>query len=303
MVHSVDSILREEYETMGEIERVIELAAAHLREENRLHVSPDEKTLAAQREVQQISNNVQRALGLQRTLLIHCEKLRKLFITLLQESIELHQFKRYNLEEEILQPMEKLSLNLPALNKLRRQLLVPLFLPDFYRNLNLSLVYERQAKIKEMSEVEIIEEYDTSPDHQRLERIKKRNESHVRIISLLLEFAKTHSPRFLFTDFWDFIKIHKSFSDVIAENLLFLDMLKLYEIREIDIDKFRKENEGVAECMGEFDLAYCLARSLDRNSPIKSLSIDKSGEEHVCCHINDKESIYIDNLLFEVNLL
>jgi len=90
-----------------------------------------------------------------------------------------------------------------------------------------------------------------------------------------------------------------------AERLLFLDMLKLYEIREINLSKWRRENEGAAECMGEFDLAYCLARCLDRDRTlfsVKRLNIDKAGDERVCCRINDEECVYIDNLHFEVNL-
>ena len=303
MIGGVDSMLHEEYETMEEIGRVIDLAAAHLRDESRLRASTDEKTMDAQREVSLISANVRRALGLQRDLLIRCEGLRRLYLDQLQESIEFHHIKRFNFLEEIIEPMEKLAgLDNPAFNMLRKGLLVPLFLPELNRVLNLALVYDRQAKIKENAEEEPVEEEDSLWDEQKQERIRIRNESHVRLISLLLEFAAAHAPLFLFGEFWESIKDNKNLSEMTAERLLFLDMLKLYEIREIDFDKWRDENEGAADCMGEFDLSYCLTRCMGRDAPLKRLLIDKHGEDRYSCDIEGGESVSIHNLQFEVTL-
>ena len=303
MIRGVDSMLREEYDTLEGIERVIGLAAVHLRDESRLRASPDEKTVTAQQEVSLISTNVRRALGLQRDLLIRCESMRKLYLVQLQESIEYHQIKRFNFKEEILEPMEKLAgLDISALNKLRSRLLVPLFLPELNHILNLSLVYDRQAKIKALESEDIIEEDDVQQDDLRLKRLLARNDSHVRVIALLLEFAESHPPKFLFSEFWEYISAQKNLNEITAERLLFLDMLKLYEIREIDFDKWREENDNTAECMGEFDLSYCLARCMNRGFRLKRLSISKSGEDRFCCEYNNRERVYINNLLFEVNI-
>ena len=303
MIGGVDSMLREEYETMGEIGRVIDLAAAHLREESRLRVSPDEKTAAAQLEVFHISNNVQRALGLQRDLLIRCESLRKLCLVQLQESIEFQQIKRFNFKEEILEPMEKLAgLDIAAVDSLRKSLLASLFLPELNHILNLSLAYDRQAKIKENAAEDLIEEEESLRDEQKQKRMQTRNDSHVRIISLLLEFAGNHAPRFSFGEFWESVREHKNREEMTAERLLFLDMLKLYEIGEIDFDKWRAENEGAADSMGEFDLSYCLARCMNRELSLKRMTIDKSEEERVYCDIGDNERVDINNLQFEVIL-
>ncbi|MDR1558411.1 MAG: hypothetical protein LBS84_01705 [Clostridiales bacterium] len=303
LIGGVDSMLREEYETMGEIERVIDLAVAHLKEESRLRVSPDEKTAAAQREVFLISNNVRRALALQRDLLIRCESMRKLYLVQLRESIEFQQIKRFNFKEEILEPIEKLAgLDIAAADSLRKSLLLPLFLPELNHILNLSLAYDRQAKIKENAAEVLIEEEESLRDEHKQERVRTRNESHARIISLLLEFAENHAPRFSFGEFFESIREHKNLDEMTAERLLFLDMLKLYEIREIDFDKWREENAPAADCMGEFDLSYCLARCMNRVLSLKRMVIDKSGEDRVCCVTGDGERVYIHNLKFEVTL-
>ncbi|MCL1816020.1 MAG: hypothetical protein FWG43_00270 [Clostridiales bacterium] len=303
IVRNLLATLNEEYDIMRDIERLLDLARLRLAEESRLYSNFDEKTLAAQGEVFDITENVQRALGLQRELLIKCEKLRKLYLSLLQDSLLFHQLKRFDLEEQILRPMQQLSFSdIHELKRLNASLLAPLFLPDLRKSLNVSLFYDRQSRLKEMPMESIIEVDDIMDDSGKLQRIQARNEAHVRIISYLLEYAGIHGD-FLFSDFWQQLKTVNRLSEIIAERLLFLDMLKLYEIREIDLEKWRGEGIRLMDNLGEFDLDYCLSCYAERDKTfcmIKRISIDKSGN-NIVCKTSEQESILIDDLLFEVD--
>jgi hypothetical protein len=303
IVRDIQTTLNEEYEIMREIERMLDLARLRLAEENRLYAAVDEKSLAAQSEIGFISENVRRALGLQRELLINCENLRKIYLDLLQDSLLLHQVKRFDLEEHILKPLEELTFkDMFGLNLLRAGLFAPLFLPGFKKSLNLTLFYERQAKLKESSEDEVFEVDETVDDSGKLVRIVSRNEAHVRIIRLLLKFAANHAS-FLLSDFWLQLKNHKHVAEITKERLLFLDMLKLYEIREIDLNKWRKEGIRLLDNIGEFDLDYCLTLCLERNmipDTLEQITIDKTGAK-LTCTVSELETIVMDDLRFEVS--
>ena len=303
-VRNFDATLKEEHEIMRDIEHMVGLAQTRLDEENRLFATSDEKSGAARREIVQISENVQRALGMQRELLIKCEDLRKQFLSLLQDSLSFYQARRYDIEEQLLRRMEGLVFpDMRSLAKLRTGILAPLFLPDLIRTLNLGLPYERQIKLREPANQDTIDEEETINDAAKLERIRLRNEAHVRLISLLLDYAKTRRS-FLFSEFWNYIKTHKRLTELTAQRLMFLDILKLYEIREIDFIKWRDEGVHSQDCLGEFDLDYCLTCCIERDNapyPIERMIVEKTAE-WVICEINDGECIIIDDLLFEVYL-
>jgi hypothetical protein len=303
IVRNLDNMLKDEYETMREVERVIELAQVSLNEENRRGITPDDKSRIAQREILSISSDVQHALGIQRELLIKCNDLRELYLSVLQDSLLFYQVRRFDLAEQVLWKMEKQSFsNVIDLNKFNAGLLTPLFLPNLRRSLNLTLFYERQVKLRESEDEIIIDEDETIEDHSKSKRIKSRNDAHVRVICLLLEYAKTHSS-FLFSEFWEHIMSHKNITEMTNERLLFLNMLKLYEIREIDIIKWRYTGVLTHECTGEFDLDYCLTRcaEIDRTLyNVERLTIEKN-ESKVLCQLKTGEQVSMDDLLFEVS--
>jgi hypothetical protein len=303
-VRNVYAMLAEERAVMRDIEKMLSLAQARLDEERGLYTALDEKSKAAQREVVYITENVRRALGMQNELLIKCEKLRKLYLSLLEDALLSHQTKRFNLEEQILRRMERLAFRDAApLDKLSAGLLSPLFLPDIRKTLNLSLAYERQRKLKEYDNAGIVDAEAQTDDGGKMERIIARNNAHVCVIRLLTDYAKTRAA-FRFGDFWEHIQTHGRMAEITAERLLFLDMLKLYEIHEIDLEKWRREAPPSLDCMGEFDLDYCLARCADTDDTlfsIKRLLIEKA-EGRITCKTNGNERIYMDDLLFEVVL-
>ena len=302
VVRSVYTMLNDEYEIMGEIEQMLKQAQAHMDEELKLYSSPDEKSRTAQREIIYISENVQRALGLQRELLMGCGSLEKLYLNMLEDALLYHQMKRFDIAEQIIERIERIpSVDGSALNMLSASLLAPLYLPDMKKSLNLSLMYQRQAKLKESDDDGgVIDEDETVDTDYKLELIRQRNDAHALVIHLLFGFAKTHKS-FLLSDFWDHIKTHKNLAEMTAQRILFLDMLKLYEIHVIDLAKWREEEFHVLECMGEFDLDYCLTRCEESDKTLlgtKRMTIDKTGRRIVC--ETGIETISIENLSFEV---
>jgi hypothetical protein len=305
VVKGVNAMLHEEYEAMREIEHMLEQAQIRLDEEAKLSSSPDEKTRAAQQEIIGISANVQRALGLQRSLLIQCNDVRTLYLSVLRDSLLFSQVKRFDVEEHLLKPMEGLAFTaIEGLSRFRAGLLAPLFLPDIKRSLNISMMYDRQAKLREAEEgSKAYREEETEADNWRLERISKRNDAHTRVIALLLEFAGSRAS-FTFDEFWAHIKEHRHIAEMASERLLFLDMLKLYEVRAIDLEKWHSEagmETSPMDSMGEFDLDYCLARCMDADSSfysVKRLSIEKA-HGRVSCEVSPGEHVSIDNLQFE----
>ena len=280
VVRSVDAMLREEYGVMREIEKMLGLARARLDEEGRLYASYDEKTREARRKIGVISGNVQRALGMQRDLLIKCDGLRKLYISLLRDSLSYNRVKRYDIDEQILKRMESLSFkSSSALAGFRARIFTPLFLPEIKRSLNLALMYDRQLKPKEAKDDGVFDEDASDDDGGRLELIRRRNTTHVLIVSLLLEFAKTRDA-FTLNEFWRHVRTHRRIAEMTAGRILFLDMLKLYEIQEIDIAKWRKEDVRPLDCMGEFDLGYCLTCCMEIDAQlydVERMTIDKTG--------------------------
>ncbi len=255
-VKGVDSMLREEYEIMLDIEKMLEQAQAHLDAERRSYATTDEKSRAAQREIVVITANVQRALEMQRALIIRCDELRKLYISLLKDALLYSSIKRFDFEDQLLGRMERISFSdAYALNQFRKRLLAPLFLPDIRRSLNLRLLYERQSKLRESQSDDGVEEDATDDGSEKLARIRLRNETHIRIISLLLQFAKEHSA-FTFREFWNSIRLSKHIAQMTRERIIFLVMLKLYAIREIDIESWHEQETVAMESLGEFDLDY-----------------------------------------------
>lgn len=304
VVSAVDAMLKEEYGEMRDIEHLLEQAQARLDEEGRLDVSSNEKTMTARREIVNITDNVRRALNMQQELLTKCENLRKMYLSLLNDSLLYQKVKRYDIEEQILRRMESISFNnIYSLTNFRAGLLVPLFLPDMKRTLNLSMLYDRQVRLRENDIEDIVDEDETEDNRWALERIQARNAAHVKVIRLLLEYGR-NCTSFMFHNFWEHIKTHKDFAELTDERLVFLDMLKLYELRDINIEQWRKDDFHTSDCMGEFDLNYCLTCCKDNNQElfgIERIMVERT-DERVICKVNTEEVISINDLCFIVSV-
>ena len=93
---------------------------------------------------------------------------------------------------------------------------------------------------------------------------------------------------------------------MIEEKLIFMQMLKLYDLKEINIQEWEKEkNENLLESNGEFDLSYCL-KNISYDEPnfyeVNKIVIEKLDEnlEFEIEKDNSIEKIEMTNLSFMV---
>ncbi len=313
LMRGVDSILAEEYGTMQKIEEKVRRAQQQLDEEENRRGQLDGKARAARTEVLGILENVRRALSLQRQMLIQCERMKKLYLHMLEDAIAYHATRRYNMEDEILIPLTSCTIREPEeMNRLCRGLLAPLFLPQFSPILNLRLIYDRQAKIREAEWEQSVEEEAMESEQAARERMDWRNRAHVRVVNRLFVFAAAHPEGFSFEIFLDALRQEGVLAELCRERLLFLSMLRLFEAGCIDLTLWKERHDEWSEdCAGEFDLSYCLGR-IGRLNPgfygLRRIWIKKAGRLIDCTlprvpvaeGLTETPRITMDDLLFEV---
>ena len=209
-----------------------------------------------------ISQNVQQALGYQRKLLTQGQRLKKLYLQILEDTMSFSQKKRYNFEEQILKPFEKMEFgNGEEVYEVYRKLVNPLFLSGACKRLNLNLLYDRQSKLKAIQEEVVTNEEEYEENEKQKEEIRRRNEIHVKIVEELFDFMTEERKEFTFSQ-W-FYQLGEEEKRQYAEGKrVFLVMLKLYEIEKISISEFLREEAVSETCNGEFDLSYCLYQIL-----------------------------------------
>lgn len=261
MVLSVDHMLDDEYQVMREIDEMVELATAHLAEQARMGDDMDERSCQAKREIDAIEENVGRVLSLQRTLLTRCEAVRGLYLNLLEDAFQYQQNQTFDMEQEILRPLEDLKhFSWERLVRIRQGLLTALFLPQMPATVNLKLAYQPQGTLSVMEQHEVAFDDEITEDHERIEREKRRSSCHVTLIRLLFQYASDHGNGFSLQDFLLDLDKKGQVQPLLQEHLFFLAMLKLYELESIDLSFWKKEGQGVTDTSGEFDLAYCLTQ-------------------------------------------
>ncbi|MEA4901571.1 hypothetical protein [Desulfitobacterium sp.] len=315
LMRGVDAMLAEEYGTMQKIEAKVRRAQEQLDEEESRRGRLDEKAQVARTEVLGILANVRRALSLQRQMLIQCEKMKKLYLHVLEDAIAYHATRRYNMEDEILAPLAACTIRSPeAMDRLSRGLLAPLFLPQLSPILNLKLIYDRQAKIREVEREQTVEEEAVESEQAAQERLAWRNRAHVRVVNRLLAFAATHPAGFSLEMFYNALRQEEGFAELCRERLLFLAMLRLFEAGSIDLALWKEQHDEWSEdCAGEFDLSYCLGR-IGRLHPdfygLRCIRIKKAGRYMECTlppysvadGLTETPRLTMDDLLFEVEI-
>lgn len=260
LVNETNELIQEEYDEMKQIDDLITKSKERLEQEEKQHNELDENIKKAKREVLLISQNVKSALRYQRQLLIQVQKLKKLYLQILEDTMSFSQKKRYNFEEEVLKPLEQMQ-DVRGINEVYEKLVNPLFLAGMSKRLNLNLLYDSQSKIKEAQEEFLRQEEEFEDNQKQKEEIQRRNEIHIQIIEELLEYAKLENKEFTFSGWFNNLEEDKK--QIYAENKrIFLIILKLFEIETISISEFLKEEAVSENSNGEFDLSYCLYRIL-----------------------------------------
>lgn len=298
------TLIDEEYEVMQNIKESI------IQDENRINHEGDEsgfldevmkKALVS---LFEIKRNINLVIAEQRNLIKKRFFMNQVYEETIQNSFFASIVKRYDFEKEILEPLlESNEKTIPFLP----QLLGPLCLPRVDKILNLKLVYQRQGKLREISEEEINIEEEELKESKALEEIEANNSTNLRIMIKLFQFAGDKKRQFSFSEFYQYLEGKPKYMEAYTENKrIFLIMLKLYENQEIDIDQWmnRSDSELISEANGEFDLAWSLYQLEQHNKfcDIRKLTFEKSEEEKLMIAlpgIDDKlmkSWIEIDNI-------
>ncbi len=301
LVNKNNSIMQDGYKEMKKIDDLITKAKEHLEQEESKHDELDESVKKAKREVYTISQNVKQALRYQRQLLVQGQKLKKLYLQILEDTMSFTIKKRYNFEEQILRPLEKVQLkNTKQVYKIYEGLVNPLFLAGAYKRLNLNLLYDSQSKIKATEEdfARQAEEYEDN-EKQR-EEIQRRNEIHIEIVEELFDFMAEERESFKLSEWFSSLGEDKKIK--YTENkIVFLALLKLYEIQNISISEFLQEEAVNENCNGEFDLSYCLyiiLKQKKRKFDFDGIKIEKLDTVFKFCTQSEdmKEEIEINDM-------
>ncbi|MBC3888617.1 hypothetical protein GH810_09880 [Acetobacterium paludosum] len=312
MIVEINNMLQQEYESMIEINNMINLAKQRLLEEEENQGRSDEKIRQAKKDVIQISKNVERALKYQRRLLVESKAMKSLYLDQLEDSIAYTKIKVYDFEKMILRPLEMLASGSSRSSvNITNKLLRPLFIPEPQRTLNLKTVYDEQSQVREIDEEgQGVEQEEVEEDNQPLIN-EGRNRNHTRIIKQMIKFASAHPDGFAFSQFFETLKADPHFHDMVANRMLYLVMLKLFEEGEVDINLWLEdENNVVHEANGEFDLAYCLSAVLVQKEhyyDVGRIRIEKTDEEFSHIQVFDQKSGYeeritMNDFRFEVEM-
>lgn len=315
LIDDMYQTLDEGYNEMQDLETLIQKSKEQIKEEEDLVEVVDEKTSNAKKEVWKISNNIKKAIEIQLELLNYCKRMKRLYLAVLQDSMEYSMVKSYNFKEVILDRMKKINQN--NILDVYVLLLRPLFMPRTNKILNLNICYDTQSKISAEEHEEYSIERELIEKSRELEmRINRRNITHIEVIKTLLDFSNAHKEGFKFSEYFEILRGNELFESMMDEKLIFMVFLKLYNMQVIDLEEFQKNNDSnIAESNGEFDLAYCLKKikfSIPDFYGINKIKIEKLNDEFEVKYVrkfenvgtvecSDVDNVVEENVLFKLN--
>jgi hypothetical protein len=280
LVDSTYTLLEEEYGLMNEIREMILLSEDRLKAEEESRGVLDEAMQRARSEIALIRKNINTTINEQKDLILERHNLSRIYRETIADSFSLSLARNFDFEQEILAPLEHCDETLvPSLWKL----LNPLFRPNPDKRLNLLSLYERQSRLRQDEPDAggvIIEQLGEDTE---LRRIRHLNDANTEFIRSLLEYAAGNKDEFRFSEWFDNLKKQESaYNPLVADDLVFKSMLKLYDLRLIDIRAWKAQQEDlVANATGELDVGFCLY-SIEYTRPdlygVGSLEISKPDE-------------------------
>lgn len=239
LINSTYKLLRDEYEMLGEILGMVRKSEERLKMEYSLRGELTEDLKKAQMELGKINQNLASARKEQMNLINEREGSYQILKSTLAESFQYTRQKRYDFEAEILRRME--TAGEESVKNLWR-LFNPLFHVEPVRHLPISLFYQRQGKLIDQDEVSeagfLVDEL-----QEDLEKTKneKTNLSYLKIMKSIAEIAMEKGGE---TDFrtlcQELKKEEETWARLIEGNLLFITMLKLYELEKLDVEAWRR---------------------------------------------------------------
>lgn len=244
-----------------------------------------------EQEIREILENVDTVISEQSHVFNQKFSLSELYANLLDDSFSYLQAGRFDLEQEILLPLQKMQLqDFENVGKL----FTPLYCPSFPHLFGLDFFYSRQNAIRESSRndgIDIVngDNAETAADI--------RNKRYVEIIKELLSFADQNAV-FRFSDYLQSVS-KEQLQKQLQEKSLPDVMLKLYGMGEIDIAGWRSAQHDIIESVGEFDLSYCLSELPKELVQMQMILIHKL-EEMITLPDGMEHSIKINDFKIEV---
>lgn len=310
LVGSTYTLLEEEYGIMNEIREMIVLSGERLKEEESSRGTLDDEMKRARSEIAVIRRNINTTIEEQKELILERHDLSRIYRETIADSFSLSLAKNYDFEREILVRLEKCHERvIPSLWKL----LNPLFRPNPDRKLNLLSLFERQARLRQEEEAAEGVAVEELAEDTELLRIKRINEANTEFIRSILEFAAGRGAGCRFGELFTYLKGRGDIFDLlVADELIFRSMLKLYDLNVIDIKAWQaRHDEVAANATGELDVGYCLY-CIESDRPdlygVVKIEIKKPDEqifeEEVVCRRGDalfSRRVAISDFMIEVS--
>lgn len=310
LISSTYKLLQEEYKTLGEIQNMVRRSEGRIREDYEKRGELTEDLRKAQMEMKRIVSNLALARKEQAHLINSREGSYKILKSTLEESFQFSTQRRYDFEKEILKPMERME---EERTKDLWKIFTPLFHVEPYRHLPLSLFYKPQGKLSEEASEDpvgiLVEEMKEDVEKERNE---KRSEVYLNILKSMVEEAEKREGTLDFKTFCEVLqKNPEEFQDLTKENLLFITMLKLYEMETLDVKAFRESDKTfLGNPTGEFNVDALLYQLLYRESAFESIDkieFQKIDEESFTILLEEKtdavlyrRTIEVDNISIKV---
>jgi len=304
LISSIYKLLEEEYKALGEIQNMVRISEGRIREDYEKRGELTEDLKKAQMEMKKIIQNLSTARKEQSNLINSREGSYKILKSTLEESFQFTTQKRYDFEQEILQPMEKIS---EEGSKNLWKLFTPLFHIEPYRYLPISLIYKAQGKLSEEESTQaegiLVDEVKEDVEKERNERI---NHVYLKILTYIVEEASERDGTLDFkTLCQELQKDHEEFNSLMQENLLFITMLKLYEMEILDVRAFRESDKSfLGNSTGEFNVDALLHQLIYRGSPFESvekLIFQKIEKESFDIVLEEKSDTQLFRKIIEVD--
>lgn len=310
LISSTYKLLQEEYKTLGEIQNMVRRSEGRIREDYEKRGELTDDLRKAQMEMKRIVSNLALARKEQAHLINSREGSYKILKSTLEESFQFSTQRRYDFEKEILKPMERME---EERTKDLWKIFTPLFHVEPYRHLPLSLFYKPQGKLSEEASEDpvgiLVEEMKEDVEKERNE---KRSEVYLNILKNMVEEAEKREGTIDFKTFCEVLqKNPEEFQDLTKEDLLFITMLKLYEMETLDVKAFRESDKTfLGNPTGEFNVDALLYQLLYRGSAFESIDkiqFQKIEEESFTILLEEKtdavlyrRTIEVDNISIKV---
>jgi hypothetical protein len=280
LIKETYSLIDEEYEGMLDLKEVVIQDKNRINKEIEENGYIDDTMKNALKNLDDINRNLQVVIAEQRNLIGKRFSMNDIYEETIKSSFFSSIVKRFDFEKEIISPFEDISEK--EISRLWK-LMTPLYGTKLKRLLNLSLIYQRQGKLRESGENDESAIDNRLEEDKSLEKIKEQNDVNYGIIESLFKYAsKVEKSEFTFSDYYNHIAENPVRLDAcVKDKRIFLIMLKLYEIGLIDINEWKKRDkeDAIAEANGEFDLAWCLNKLENKQEDyfnIGKISIEKA---------------------------